>query len=107
MSDQVLFTIYYNTQVETYKEKLEKSEEEIKCMINEEDSSLLASLELIDEIQRLGLGYRFEEDIRKALDRISTMEGFNSGIEKSLHAAALSFRLFRQHGFNNVTQGKG
>lgn len=93
------------TQVETYKKKVEQLEKEVKRMINEENASFVASLELIDEIQRLGLGYRFEEDIRKALDRISSLEGFNSGIEKSLHASALSFRLLRQHGFNNVTQG--
>lgn len=92
-------------QVETYKEKVEKLEKEVKRMINKEDASLMTTLELIDDIQRLGLGYRFEEEIRKALERISSLEGFDSGIEKSLHATALGFRLLRQHGFNYVSQG--
>ncbi|GMN27473.1 hypothetical protein TIFTF001_001653 [Ficus carica] len=89
---------------QTYKEKVEKLEKEVKRMINKEDASLMTTLDLIDDIQRLGLGYRFEEEIRKALERISSLDGFNSGIEKSLHATALGFRLLRQHGFNNVSQ---
>nr|BAS30551.1 isoprene synthase [Ficus virgata] len=93
-----------NYHVETYKEKVEKLEKEVKRMINKEDASLMTTLELIDDIQRLGLGYRFEEEIREALERISSLEGFNSGIEKSLHATALGFRLLRQHGFNYVSQ---
>nr|BAS30550.1 isoprene synthase [Ficus septica] len=93
-----------NYHVETYKEKVEKLEKEVRHIINKEDASLMTTLELIDDIQRLGLGYRFEEDIRKALERISSLEGFDSGIEKSLHAAALGFRLLRQHGFNYVSQ---
>ncbi|GMN58047.1 hypothetical protein TIFTF001_027146 [Ficus carica] len=94
-----------NYHVETYKEKAEKLEKEVKRMINKEDASLMTTLELIDDIQRLGLRYRFEEEIRKALERISSLEGFHSGIEKSLYTTALSFRLLRQHGFNYVSQG--
>ncbi|GMN28019.1 hypothetical protein TIFTF001_001892 [Ficus carica] len=99
-----LQSLEVNYHVETYKEKVEKLEKEVKRMINKDDDSLMTTLELIDDIQRLGLGYRFEEEIRKALERISSLEGFNSGIEKSLHATALGFRLLRQHGFNYVSQ---
>jgi (-)-alpha-terpineol synthase len=63
-------------------------------------------LELIDILQRLGLSYHFEDEIR------STLEGVymntNHGIynkEKNLYTTALEFRLLRQNGFN-VPQGK-
>nr|WBW04279.1 terpene synthase [Ficus benjamina] len=88
----------------TYKEKEETLEKQMKRMINKQNASLMTTLELIDDIQRLGLGYRFEEEIKKALERISSLEGFNSEIEKSLHATALGFRLLRQHGFNYVSK---
>ena len=100
-----------NLQVETYTEKMEKLEKEVKSMINkeeEDDTEVLSRLELIDDIQRLGLGYRFEDDIRKALDRVSSREGsFTSGLkDRSLHATALSFRLLRQNGYSHkVKQG--
>ncbi|KAL5731003.1 hypothetical protein ACHQM5_003772 [Ranunculus cassubicifolius] len=60
----------------------------------------LALLELIDDIQRLGLGYIFEVDIRRNL---SSLEENSVEMDKSLHATALYFRLSRQHGFN-ITQ---
>ncbi|KAL7250343.1 hypothetical protein ACSBR1_012362 [Camellia fascicularis] len=56
-------------------------------------------LELIDDIQRLGLSYHFEEDIRRALNRIMFAQGTNVRLEKGVHAIALYFRLCRQHGF--------
>ncbi|PON82657.1 Terpene synthase, N-terminal domain containing protein, partial [Trema orientale] len=74
-------------------ERMEKLEEKLKRMINkveEDDTATLTQLELIDDIQRLGLGHPFEEDIRKALDRISSLEGFNDSglVGRSLHATA-------------------
>jgi isoprene synthase len=50
------------------------------------------------------LGYRFESDIRRALDRFVSSGGFDAVTKTSLHATALSFRLLRQHGFE-VSQG--
>ena len=81
-------------------------EEEVKRMINNEDGAIMLNKpELVDDIQRLGFGYRFQEDIKKALDGIYTLDqGFNGGSEKSLHAASLGFRLLREHGYE-VSQG--
>ncbi|KAF5741462.1 terpene synthase [Tripterygium wilfordii] len=80
---------------EEYKKlKAKKLKEEVRGMINDEGGEVLTKLELINDIQRLGLGYHFEKDIRKALHRfISSKE------ETSLHATALRFRLLRQHGY--------
>ncbi|TQD68850.1 hypothetical protein C1H46_045617 [Malus baccata] len=37
---------------------------------NDNDINTLTALEFIDDIQRLGLGYHFENDIRIALNKI-------------------------------------
>jgi isoprene synthase len=50
-------------QDERYKDRAKKLEEDVGSMINNENADLLETLELIDDIQRLGLGYRFERDI--------------------------------------------
>ncbi|KAJ6366408.1 hypothetical protein OIU77_002902 [Salix suchowensis] len=87
---------------EIYKDKATELEEEVRCMINSGDMEMLTILEMIDDIQRLGLGHRFENDIKRKLDRISEQSSFEA--EKSLHATALCFRLLRQHGYE-VSQG--
>lgn len=77
----------------------------MRSMINNENPDLLAKLELIDEIQRLGLRYRFEKAITRALDNVlASSKGYNERTMKSLHATALSFRLLRQRG-SDVSQG--
>ncbi|KAG6722399.1 tricyclene synthase TPS4, chloroplastic-like [Carya illinoinensis] len=101
---------------ELYKNKVKKLDEDVRSMINNENPDLLAKLELIDEVQRLGLGYRFEKDITRALDNVvlASSKGYNERIMKSLHATALIFRLLRQRGsdvsqdmFNSFTDENG
>ncbi|KAJ6419197.1 hypothetical protein OIU84_029332 [Salix udensis] len=87
-----------------YKDKAMELEEEVRCMINSGDMEMITILEMIDDIQRLGLGHRFEIDIKRKLDRISSSEQSKFEGEKSLHATALCFRLLRQHGYE-VSQG--
>ncbi|GJY09116.1 (E)-beta-ocimene synthase, chloroplastic-like protein [Tanacetum coccineum] len=65
--------------------------------------STLHLLELIDTIENLGLGYRFQNIIRRELDKIASINGYNEWFkeeEDSLHAMSLRFRLLRQHGYN-------
>nr|WNI01956.1 terpene synthase [Psidium guajava] len=50
-------------------------------------------------MERLGLGDHFEEDILRALRRCLSPGAVHKSIDKSLHGAALSFRILRQHGF--------
>ncbi|XP_062028591.1 tricyclene synthase EBOS, chloroplastic-like [Rosa rugosa] len=77
-------------------------EEHLKNMIDAE--SLETTLELIDDIQRLGLGHRFEASITEALDRVlKNLDQITNEGTPSLHLIALSFRLLRQYGFQ-VTQ---
>ncbi|PIA50749.1 hypothetical protein AQUCO_01200173v1 [Aquilegia coerulea] len=61
---------------------------------NQAKGAALNLLELVDDIQRLGMGYLFEGEIRSALGSIKDVK-----MEETLHETALRFRLFRQHGF--------
>ncbi|MFS7970252.1 putative (E)-beta-ocimene synthase [Helianthus anomalus] len=67
----------------------------------------LELLEHIDDIERLGLGYRFQSHIQRLLDVITSLYEINDEHDEkkeSLHEASLRFRILRQHGYN-VSQG--
>nr|KYP75517.1 hypothetical protein KK1_008256 [Cajanus cajan] len=83
-----------------FRRKLEK---EVRCMMNKADAEALSLLELIDDVQRLGLTYRFEKDIIKVLEKIVSLDEIEKH-QSGLHATALTFRLLRQHGFHQVSQ---
>lgn len=55
----------------------------------------VAGMKFIDTIQRLGIGYQFEEDISEHLERFSN---WNADGE-DLFVNALRFRLLRHNGF--------
>ena len=75
-------------------------------MICDEDADPLATLELIDDIKRLGLGHHFKEDISNVLDRMLSTQATRTWLreKRSLHAIALHFRLCREHGYE-ISQG--
>nr|A0A7G5KLV2.1 RecName: Full=Sesquiterpene synthase TPS3; AltName: Full=Alpha-bergamotene synthase TPS3; AltName: Full=Terpene synthase 3; Short=CoTPS3 [Cananga odorata]QMW48844.1 terpene synthase 3 [Cananga odorata] len=58
----------------------------------------LQKLTLIDDIQRLGVAYRFEKQIDDALSSIYSNYAAEVSSKKDLLAASLYFRLLRQHG---------
>ncbi|KAL0001770.1 hypothetical protein SO802_015551 [Lithocarpus litseifolius] len=86
-------------QADLYEDRAKKLEEEVRRMINNKDTKLLTTLESIDDIERLGLGYQFKEEKMRALDRFVTLKGCKEFTKGSIHYTALSFRLLRQHGF--------
>ncbi|KAL3754533.1 hypothetical protein ACJRO7_001729 [Eucalyptus globulus] len=89
---------------ERYMERVEKMKEELKDFICSEMPQV-EKLEHIDAVQRLGLGYHFEVEIKKALQTIINGKTNRSGaFDDDLPATALLFRLLRQNGFN-VEQG--
>ncbi|XP_062119803.1 (+)-alpha-pinene synthase, chloroplastic-like isoform X1 [Humulus lupulus] len=63
----------------------------------------LAQLELIDTLQRLGISYRFENEITSILKEkfinINNNNIFNNPINYDLYTTALNLRLLRQYGF--------
>ena len=76
--------------------------ENVRLLLNKEDLNSLHKLELVDTIQRLGVSYHFEDEIKRILEAIyNNDEELNS---QDLHATSLKFRLLRQHNFN-VPQG--
>ncbi|KAF2292136.1 hypothetical protein GH714_014045 [Hevea brasiliensis] len=99
----MLVLFYGNLQDEMHRDKAKKLEEEIRCMIENEDGRVINILEMIDDIQRLGLGHRFENDIQRILDEIQYLkQKGHCKSQKSLHATALTFRLLRQHGYEGL-----
>lgn len=74
---------------------------EVKIMLSDRNMKQLEQLEIIDNLQRLGLSYHFEDEIYSILNNLS-----DKGSKRDhLYAKALEFRLLRQHGFNIVSQG--
>lgn len=64
----------------------------------------LDQLELIDHLQRLGVAYHFHDEIERSLKKIHSDHTNKDKWKKNLHATALRFRLFREHGYE-VSQG--
>ncbi|KAL3812627.1 hypothetical protein ACJIZ3_013895 [Penstemon smallii] len=65
----------------------------------EENNTPIETVILIDTIERLGLGYHFEDEIEKQLEQIYKFHHLNSQ-EYDLYTTALQFRLLRQHRYN-------
>nr|QHU78619.1 ocimene synthase [Albizia julibrissin] len=87
---------------EKYEAKERNLLEDVRRMIVNENTEPLAKLELIDDVQRLGLGYRFDKEIKDALHTHVSLEQTRRRTKQSisLHEAALSFRLLRDHGYH-------
>ncbi|KAF7146224.1 hypothetical protein RHSIM_Rhsim04G0057800 [Rhododendron simsii] len=86
---------------EIQKQRAEKLKEDVRAMIGDTYANSLTILELIDDIQRLGLSYNFDKDIKRALDKIILSVNGNNVMEDQkigVHDIALYFRLCRQHG---------
>ncbi|KAK2989404.1 hypothetical protein RJ640_000379 [Escallonia rubra] len=61
----------------------------------------LDKLQLIDTLQRLGVSYHFEVEIKGILESIYNKKyGSDKWNKDDLYAIALEFRVLRQHGFN-------
>ncbi|XP_059313798.1 (R)-linalool synthase TPS5, chloroplastic-like isoform X2 [Lycium ferocissimum] len=66
-------------------------------MMVEGSSDELEKLELIDNLQRLGVSYHFKYEIMQIL---RTIHQSSAATGDSLHSTALKFRLLREHGFD-------
>ncbi|CBI28980.3 unnamed protein product, partial [Vitis vinifera] len=86
-----LSTPYTN---EGYSNLLEDLKEEAKRLIKDaRDTS--SRLELIDSMQRLGVAYHLEEEIKEAIDLVH----LDDTTTDDLSTTALRLRLLRQHGY--------
>ncbi|KAA8536396.1 hypothetical protein F0562_028874 [Nyssa sinensis] len=83
-----------------YKRRSEKLKEYVKMML-EKAVEPLDQLELIENLQRLGVSYHFEDEIKKILKSIyNNFDSNDSWKKEDLYATALGFRLLRQHRFD-------
>ncbi|CAN1222135.1 Probable terpene synthase 3 [Linum grandiflorum] len=77
-------------------EEAKELTEKVRGMLKGAKMTTLERLEMIDAIQRLGIGYRFELEIEEALLDMSTAD--DDG-DEDLYSASLRFRLLRQQGY--------
>nr|WCL15130.1 terpene synthase HlTPS3 [Humulus lupulus] len=86
---------------EEYKMQAEKLIEDVRYNIVE-TKDLKTKLELINTIRKLGLTYHFEDQIKKALDTISSSSNIDIKyplLGEDLYLTSLYFRLLRLHGY--------
>ncbi|PWA92477.1 camphene synthase [Artemisia annua] len=93
---------------EKYASRLETLKEEVRTKIykeNEKAENPLSTLNLVDDLQRLGIWYHFVDDISNVLDNVYNK--YYKGREKwntlDLNLKALGFRLLRHNGYH-ITQ---
>ncbi|XP_006351730.2 (-)-camphene/tricyclene synthase, chloroplastic [Solanum tuberosum] len=87
---------------EKYMKRFNELKEETKknlMMMVHEESQELEKLELIDNLQRLGVSYHFKDEIMQILRSIHDQSSSEAMSANSLYYTALKFRILRQHGF--------
>ncbi|XP_049351825.1 (R)-linalool synthase TPS5, chloroplastic-like [Solanum verrucosum] len=84
-----------------YMERLDKVKKEMKknlmMMVEGSIEELDFKLELIDNLERLGVSYHFKNEIMQILKSVHDQISCS---DNSLYSTALKFRLLRQHGFH-------
>jgi len=83
-----------------YRKQCSILKEKVRTMLNKTENEL-DQLEFIDVLQRLGVAYHYNNEIRDKLDNIYDKQ--TSKMKKNLHATALEFRLLRQYGYDIST----
>ncbi|XP_020554155.1 germacrene-D synthase-like [Sesamum indicum] len=109
------FLAYVSTEISaTEEEELRRPKEMVRKVLARTPDNSYHKLELIDAIQRLGVGYHFEEEIDKFLQFTHDTYLEYSSKDNDLRIVALRFRLLRQHGypvscdiFNKFIDGEG
>lgn len=90
-------------QEEAYSKRHDELKGEVKMMLNKvmKDQDQLI---MVDVLQRLGVSYHFEQEIRNILENFhyKSFKG-KATLEKDLFLTALQFRLLRQNGYNTST----
>ncbi|KAJ4703292.1 Terpene synthase [Melia azedarach] len=84
---------------EGYRRQAEKLVDDVKLLFLAAADEVLPKLQLVDRIGKLGLSYLFQEEIRGALDTISSIKNGSPCLEGDLYATALCFKLLRQYGY--------
>ncbi|KAM3319900.1 alpha-farnesene synthase [Capsicum chacoense] len=86
-----------------YQMEVEKLKEEVvSCKFSKknDDSTPMATLELVDTIDKFGLSSYFYVQSKIALEKINMCMKSSSSKEEDPYATALCFRLLREHGYH-------
>ncbi|XP_077213553.1 beta-cubebene synthase-like [Tasmannia lanceolata] len=81
-------------------QRVEELKEEVKCILSNA-SDPVQEMNLVDELQRLGVAYHFETQIEEALIRM--YDSYTNGVyndDDDLNVVSIRFRLLRQQGYN-------
>ncbi|XP_023748868.1 alpha-farnesene synthase isoform X1 [Lactuca sativa] len=90
---------------EEYRLQVQKARDEVKSLFVE-TLEPVAKLELIDDVEKLGLIAYFQKEINGIIDSFQSFKDENGyvNIESDLYGTSLCFRILRLHGFN-ISQG--
>ncbi|CAN1779546.1 Alpha-terpineol synthase, chloroplastic [Linum perenne] len=90
--------------------RVEELKKHVKGLLEEADhSNIVTKLDMIDNLQRLGLAYHFEAELKKSFEAIAGYGNSdnNHDDDEGLYSCALRFRLLRQAGFSVSQDNKG
>ncbi|KAL0925855.1 hypothetical protein M5K25_004226 [Dendrobium thyrsiflorum] len=83
---------------DVHEKRRDKLKEDVKLLIKEK--SFADQLKLFDSLQKLGVAYHFEEEIKYLLNLMkNSEEKLRMEFTEDVHVMALYFRLSREHGF--------
>ncbi|KAI3687944.1 hypothetical protein L1987_81649 [Smallanthus sonchifolius] len=73
----------------------------VKKMIHNVGSPMISTLELVDDLQRLGIAYHFGDELRNLVEVVynNYYKNRDKWNRMDLNLKALGFRLLRQHGY--------
>ncbi|XP_031736437.1 terpene synthase 10 isoform X2 [Cucumis sativus] len=97
--DDFIQSLHSKFKGEVYRRRFSQLKGQVQMLLKEERDSL-EQLELIDALQKLGISYHFESEIKKILERISNKFLKKDKEKNSFYATSLQFRLLRQHQFD-------
>lgn len=92
---------------EMYSKENDVLKEKVRTMLVAAGTKPMQKINLINTIERLGLSYHFREEIEYQLEDLFHSHANPEHIAKEcdLFNTALSFRIFRQHGYK-ISCGK-
>ncbi|KAL2231042.1 UNVERIFIED_CONTAM: Gamma-cadinene synthase [Sesamum indicum] len=84
-----------------YAEAIQELKQQARSMLMTKGSTTIEKLILIDTLERLGVGYHFEQEIEDQLREIFFFQSQDKDQDNyDLFATALQFRLLRQHRYS-------
>ncbi|PKA61404.1 Tricyclene synthase, chloroplastic [Apostasia shenzhenica] len=104
--DSYLQSLPINYLEDEHEKKREKLKKEVRLLLQKQ-KGFVEQLELVDALRQLGVAYHFEQEIKDALNSISSPLALGiKSIENilidsnNIHGTALLFRLLREYGFD-------